>query len=204
MGWFERTSEHVYYHMWNRSPVQVGCMRQGAQGWCTGMTQRDGTGEGGGRGVQDGEHMYTHGWFMSMYGKNNYNSIISLQLNKFFLDVKNKNKMQVRSFSEWPDSNPFKWFHLNESKCQSTYKCLQGSTFLLPNPYLSDLYSNHSHLAHYVLTTIVFCFSYMPWTLSPYKLYTGCFFFLVHSYLRHALLTSSLPPNPCSHFLNEA
>ena len=25
--------------------------------------------EGGGRGVQDGEHMYTHGWFMSVYGK---------------------------------------------------------------------------------------------------------------------------------------
>ena len=25
--------------------------------------------EGGGRGVQDGGHMYTHGWFMSMYGK---------------------------------------------------------------------------------------------------------------------------------------
>ena len=23
-------------------PVQVRCMRQGAQGWCTGMTQRDG------------------------------------------------------------------------------------------------------------------------------------------------------------------
>ena len=21
----------------------------------------------------DGEHMYTHGWFMSMYGKNHYN-----------------------------------------------------------------------------------------------------------------------------------
>ena len=27
--------------------------------------------EGGGKGVQDGEHMYTHGWFMSMYGKKN-------------------------------------------------------------------------------------------------------------------------------------
>ena len=26
-------------------------------------------GEGGGRGVQDGEHMYTCGRFMSMYGK---------------------------------------------------------------------------------------------------------------------------------------
>ena len=33
-------------------------MRQGAQGWHTGMTLRD------------GEHMYTHDWFMSMYGKN--------------------------------------------------------------------------------------------------------------------------------------
>ena len=28
-------------------------------------------GEGGGRGVQDGEHMYTRGGFMSMYDKTN-------------------------------------------------------------------------------------------------------------------------------------
>ena len=28
-------------------------------------------GEGGGKGVQDGEHMYTHGGFKSMYGKTN-------------------------------------------------------------------------------------------------------------------------------------
>jgi len=28
-------------------------------------------GDGGGRGVQDGEHMYTHGRFKSMYGKAN-------------------------------------------------------------------------------------------------------------------------------------
>ena len=32
-------------------------------------------GEGGGRGVQDGEHMYTHGWFVSMYGKTHYNIV---------------------------------------------------------------------------------------------------------------------------------
>ena len=32
-------------------------------------------GEGGGRGVQDGEHMYTHGWFMSMYGKTHHNTV---------------------------------------------------------------------------------------------------------------------------------
>ena len=37
-------------------------------------------GEGGGRGVQDGGHMYTHGGFMSMYGKNHYNIVISLQI----------------------------------------------------------------------------------------------------------------------------
>ena len=37
-------------------------------------------GMGAGRVVQDREHMYTHGWFMSMYGKNHYNTVISLQL----------------------------------------------------------------------------------------------------------------------------
>ena len=51
VGWFGRMAlKHVYYHMWNGSPVQVQCMIQGAQGWCTGMTQRDGMGRevGGG------------------------------------------------------------------------------------------------------------------------------------------------------------
>ena len=32
-------------------------------------------GDEGGRGVQDGEHMHTHGWFMSLYGKNYYNIV---------------------------------------------------------------------------------------------------------------------------------
>ena len=32
-------------------------------------------GEGGEMGVQDRKHMYTDGWFMSMYGKNHYNII---------------------------------------------------------------------------------------------------------------------------------
>ena len=36
-------------------------MRQGAQGWYTGMIQRDGMEREVGGGVQDGEHMYTHG-----------------------------------------------------------------------------------------------------------------------------------------------
>ena len=46
---------------------------------CSGLVHWDGPegwyGEGIGRGVQDGEHMYTHGGFMSMYGKNHYNII---------------------------------------------------------------------------------------------------------------------------------
>ena len=32
-------------------------------------------GEGGGSWVQDEEHIYTHGWFMSMYGKNHHNIV---------------------------------------------------------------------------------------------------------------------------------
>ena len=42
VGWSERTAlKHVYYQGWNRSPAQVGCMRQvlraGALGWPRGM-----------------------------------------------------------------------------------------------------------------------------------------------------------------------
>ena len=40
---------------------------------CSGLVHWDDPegwdGEGGGRGVQDGEHVYTHGRFKSMYGK---------------------------------------------------------------------------------------------------------------------------------------
>ena len=42
---------HVYYHMWNRCPVQVQCIKQDTQSQCIGTTQK---GDGGGRGVQDG------------------------------------------------------------------------------------------------------------------------------------------------------
>ena len=42
---------------------------------CSGLVHWDDPegwdGEEGGRGVQDGEHMYTHGRFRSMYGKTN-------------------------------------------------------------------------------------------------------------------------------------
>ena len=42
---------------------------------CSGLVHWDDPegwdGEGGGRGVQDGEHVYTRGGFSSMYGKTN-------------------------------------------------------------------------------------------------------------------------------------
>ena len=52
-------------------------LRTGALGWPWGMGW-------GGRWERGSgwEHTYTHGWFMSMYGKNHYNVVISLQLKK--------------------------------------------------------------------------------------------------------------------------
>ena len=46
---------------------------------CSGLVKWDDPeswdGERGGREVQDGEHMYTHGWFMWLYGKK-YQNIV--------------------------------------------------------------------------------------------------------------------------------
>ena len=56
------------------------------QTWCSGLVHWDDTrgwdGEGGGRGVLDGEHMCTCRWFMSMFGKKalQYFKGIGLQL----------------------------------------------------------------------------------------------------------------------------
>ena len=47
---------------------------------CSGTSQKDRVGKEVGGGVQDGGHMFTHGWFMSMYGKNQYCKVIILQL----------------------------------------------------------------------------------------------------------------------------
>ena len=45
------------------------------------MTQRGGMGREVGGGLQDGEHMYTRGGFMSIYDKNHYNIVKSLASN---------------------------------------------------------------------------------------------------------------------------
>ena len=55
--------------------VQVQCMKQGTQGWYAGTAQGDRVGRWVGRGFETGGHMSTHGWFMSLYGKNHCNII---------------------------------------------------------------------------------------------------------------------------------
>ena len=59
----------ISYKKWIASPGSMhdtGCLElvhwDDPEGWY---------GEGGRRGVQDGEHVYTHGGFMLMYGKSN-------------------------------------------------------------------------------------------------------------------------------------
>ena len=61
-------------------------MKQSTQSRCTATTQRDGTGREMGGGFRMGTHGHPW-WFMSMYGKNHYNVVTSLQLN-----LKNKMK----------------------------------------------------------------------------------------------------------------
>ena len=52
---------------------------------CSGLVHWDDPegwdGDGGGRGFQNGEHMYTRGWLTSMYGKSHYNIIKQLAYN---------------------------------------------------------------------------------------------------------------------------
>ena len=55
---------NIIYEMNRQSRFDTGCLGlvhwDEPEGWY---------GEGGGKGVKDGEHMYTCGKFMSMYGK---------------------------------------------------------------------------------------------------------------------------------------
>ena len=51
--------------------ASLGSMRGGSLGLVHWDDPEGGYGEGGGRGVQNGEHVYTHGGCMLMYGKTN-------------------------------------------------------------------------------------------------------------------------------------
>ena len=68
MIWENGTETHILSYV--KQITSPGLMHDTG---CLGLVHLDDPegwdGEGGGRGVQNGEHMYTHGGFMSMYGK---------------------------------------------------------------------------------------------------------------------------------------
>ena len=82
VGWYGRMAlNHVNYHMWNESPAW--CMIQGAQGWCTGMTQRDGMGREMGEGFRMGNTCTPMADSCQCMAKPiQYCKVISLQLKK--------------------------------------------------------------------------------------------------------------------------
>ena len=95
VGWSERTaSKHIYCQVWNRSPVQVGCMRQvlrtGALGWPRGMGW-GGRCEGGSRW---GTHVNPWLIHVNVWQKPlQYCKVISLQLIK--INGKKKRELEI-------------------------------------------------------------------------------------------------------------
>ena len=104
VGCFERTaSKHVYYLGWNRSPAQVGCMRQvlgpGALGRPRGIRWR-GRWEGG-----SGWGIHVTPWLIHVNVWQNplqYCKVISLQLikiNETKTKTKTKSQTQLKQLS---------------------------------------------------------------------------------------------------------
>ena len=94
VGCFKRTaSKHVYYLWWNRSPAQVGCIRQvlgpGALGRPRGIGWRGRWKGGSGWGI----HVYPWLIHVNVWQKPlQYYKVISLQLIQINEKNKNKNK----------------------------------------------------------------------------------------------------------------
>ena len=98
LGCFERTAlKHVYYLGWNRSPAQVGCMRQairpGALGRPRGIEWR-GRWEGG-----SGWGIHVNPWLIHVNVWQNplqYCKVISLQLIKINEKNKKLKKLKIK------------------------------------------------------------------------------------------------------------
>ena len=116
VGWSERTaSKHVYYQVWNRLPVQVGCMRQvlgaGALGWPRGMGL-GGRWEGG-----SGWGTHVNPWLIhvNVWQKPlQYCKVISLQLIK--INEKKKRDCRLISSLQGPCYFTFFCFNLHRQR----------------------------------------------------------------------------------------
>ena len=84
VGWSERIAlKHVYYQVWNRSPAQVGCMRQVLRAGALGRSR--GMGWGGRRERGSGWGTHVNPWLIhvNVWKKSlQYCKVISLQLIK--------------------------------------------------------------------------------------------------------------------------
>ena len=103
VGWSERTaSKHVYYQVWNRSPVQVGCMRQVLRAGALGRPRGMGCG-GRWEGVS-GWGTNVNPWLIhvNVWQKLlQYCKVISLQLIEIIGKRKKKRKQNSCLLSGW-------------------------------------------------------------------------------------------------------
>ena len=110
MIWENSTETCIFHiHMWNRSPVQCQRMRQGAQGWCTGVTLRDGMWREVGRGFRMGNPCTPMADSCQWWQKPlQYCKVISLQLN---ILKKNPNTIENKKIQWDEDSWVWHWGH---------------------------------------------------------------------------------------------
>ena len=97
VGWSERTaSKHVYYLGWNRSPAQVGCMRQVLRAGALGRPR--GMGWGGRQEQGSGWGTHINLWLIHVNVRQKplqYYTVISLQL------IKINGKKKKSSSTAW-------------------------------------------------------------------------------------------------------
>ena len=110
VGWFDRTAlKHVYYQVWNRLAVQVGCMRQvlgaGALGWPREMGWRGRWDRGSGWGTHVNPWLiHVNVWQKLLQ----YCKVIKLQLIKINgkIKIKNSYPKSISSYHISPLSIP--------------------------------------------------------------------------------------------------
>ena len=124
VGWSERTaSKHVYYLGWNRSPAQVGCMRQvlrpGALGRLRGIGWRGRWGGGSGWGIHVTPWLiHVNVWQKPLQ----YCKVISLQLIKI-----NEKKKKKKGKKKWETNGV--WFP--DIYCRAWLRSLKEVTLKL-------------------------------------------------------------------------
>ena len=136
VGWSERTAlKHVYYQRWNRSPVQVGCMRQvlgaGALGWPRGMGWRGRSDGGSGWGTHVNPWLiHVNVWQKPLQ----YCKVISLQLIKIIGKKKDllirKGKFE-RPFRFWLRGKERIWYPRDKKKNAFLKNLATTNDFLL-------------------------------------------------------------------------